>query len=69
MTLYDLVLYHWNKYYYHHLKSLFQPTTEGSTVFVMQASGSRMFVLSPAPECKRHCHRVSTVLHPGHICK
>uniref|UniRef100_A0A1B6MGP5 Uncharacterized protein n=1 Tax=Graphocephala atropunctata TaxID=36148 RepID=A0A1B6MGP5_9HEMI len=43
------------------------PTTEGSTVFVVQGSGARMVVLSPAPECKRHCHRVSIVLQPQHI--
>jgi len=43
------------------------PTTEGSTVFIVQASGARMVVLSPAPECKNHCHRVSIVLQPKHI--
>ncbi|XP_054268529.1 uncharacterized protein LOC128990247 [Macrosteles quadrilineatus] len=43
------------------------PTTEGSTVFVVQASGARMIVLTPAPECKHHCHRVSIVLQPRHI--
>ncbi|KAG8272757.1 hypothetical protein J6590_035065 [Homalodisca vitripennis] len=28
-----------------------------------------MVVLSPAPECKHYCHRVSIVLQPHHILK
>ncbi|XP_075212572.1 uncharacterized protein LOC142319315 isoform X2 [Lycorma delicatula] len=43
------------------------PTTEGSTVFVVQGSGSRLFVLDPAPECQSECHRVSLLLQPQHI--
>uniref|UniRef100_A0A1B6CT62 Cupin-like domain-containing protein n=1 Tax=Clastoptera arizonana TaxID=38151 RepID=A0A1B6CT62_9HEMI len=43
------------------------PATEGSTVFLVQGSGSRMVVLTPAPECKKHCHRVSVVLQPNHV--
>lgn len=43
------------------------PSTEGSTVFVTQASGARMFVLTPVPECQKSCNRVSIVLQPQHI--
>lgn len=43
------------------------PTTEGSVVFVTQASGTRMFVLTPVRECQKVCNRVSIVLQPHHI--
>lgn len=43
------------------------PTTEGSTVFVVQSGGSRLLVLDPAPECQSDCHRVSLVLEHRHI--
>ncbi|XP_022187861.1 uncharacterized protein LOC111046589 [Nilaparvata lugens] len=43
------------------------PQTEGTTVFVVQGSGSRLIVLDPAPQCSTQCHRVSLVLQPQHI--
>ncbi|RZF48752.1 hypothetical protein LSTR_LSTR013836 [Laodelphax striatellus] len=43
------------------------PQTEGTTVFVVQGSGSRLLVLDPAPECSNQCQRVSVLLQPQHI--
>ena len=43
------------------------PTTEGTTVFIQQSSGSRVIVLTPASECKDKCSSVSVALPPSHI--
>ncbi|XP_026283555.1 uncharacterized protein LOC113209985 [Frankliniella occidentalis] len=43
------------------------PTTDGTTVFIQQSSGSRVIVLNPANECKEKCSTVSVELPPGHI--
>lgn len=43
------------------------PTTDGTTVFIQQSSGSRVIVLSPANECKEKCSTVSVELPPHHI--
>uniref|UniRef100_A0A146LTY3 Uncharacterized protein n=2 Tax=Lygus hesperus TaxID=30085 RepID=A0A146LTY3_LYGHE len=43
------------------------PVTEGSTVFVIQGSGSRLYILDPSPECRSSCQRISVVLHSHHI--
>ncbi|XP_073996161.1 uncharacterized protein isoform X1 [Rhodnius prolixus] len=43
------------------------PPTEGTTVFVIQGTGARLFVLEPSRECANFCHRVSVLLKPNHI--
>ncbi|BET01866.1 Hypothetical protein NTJ_14684 [Nesidiocoris tenuis] len=43
------------------------PVTEGSTVYVIQGSGSRLYILDPSPECRTACQRISVVLEPHHI--
>lgn len=43
------------------------PPTEGTTVFVIQGCGARLFVLEPSRECSNSCHRVSVLLKPNHI--
>lgn len=43
------------------------PWTEGTTVFLIQGSGSRLISLEPSVECLSSCHRVSILLRPKHI--
>ncbi|XP_034246500.1 uncharacterized protein LOC117648228 [Thrips palmi] len=43
------------------------PTTDGTTVFIQQSSGSRIIILTPAHECKEKCSAVSVDLPSGHI--
>lgn len=43
------------------------PWTEGTTIFVVQGSGSRLISLEPSAECAATCHRVSILLRPNHI--
>lgn len=43
------------------------PTTDGTTVFIHQASGSRVILLSPANECRDTCTAVSVELPKNHI--
>lgn len=43
------------------------PTTDGTTVFIQQSSGSRIIILTPANECKEKCATVSVDLPSGHV--
>ncbi|XP_014248830.1 uncharacterized protein LOC106666266 [Cimex lectularius] len=43
------------------------PGTEGTTVFLVQGSGTRLVILEPSAECQSSCHRVSVLLTPNHI--